>query len=109
MLYDRGNVLRDKDEVFGNVVLKSVGPQYGLDTAFQGRFDQFPIKSYNEVDLNAGYLLPVFGSRIRTNVNVTNLFNHQSLTGYDGQTLEGQALYWVQAGRGIFFSVAAYL
>nr|WP_321983001.1 TonB-dependent receptor [uncultured Lichenicoccus sp.] len=109
LLYDRGNVLRDKDEVFGNVVLKSVGPQYGLDTAFEGRFDQFPIKSYNEVDLNAGYLLPLFGSRIRTNVNVTNLFDHRSLTGYDGQTLEGQALYWVQAGRGIFFSVAAYL
>ncbi len=109
LLYDKGNVVRDKDELFGNVVLKSVGPQYGLDTAFAGQFDQFPIKSYNEVDLNAGYLLPLFGTRIRTNVNVTNLFDHQSLTGYDGQTLEGQALYWVQAGRGIFFSVAVYL
>ncbi|WP_428375013.1 TonB-dependent receptor domain-containing protein [Lichenicoccus sp.] len=109
LLYDKGNVVRDRDEVFGNIVLKSLGPQYGLDTAFAGQADQFPIKSYNEVDLNAGYLLPLFGSRIRTNVNVTNLFDHRSLTGYDGQTLEGQALYWVQAGRGIFFSVAAYL
>ena len=109
LLYDKGNVIRDKDEVFGNVILKSVGPQYGLDTAFAGQADQFPIKSYNEVDLNAGYLLPLFGHRIRTSVSVTNLFDHQSLIGYDGQNLEGQALYWVQAGRGVFFSVAAYL
>jgi len=109
LLYDKASVVRAHDELFGSLVLKSVGPQYGLDTAFQGQADQFPIKSYSELDLNAGYLLPLFGTRLRTGVNVTNLLDHHALTGYAGQTLEGQALYWVQAGRGIFFSVAAFL
>ncbi len=109
LLYDKGSVFRDKDDLFGNITLKSVGPQYGLDTAFQGQSDQFPIKSYNQIDMNAGYVLPVFGARLRSNVNVTNLLNHRSLIGYAGQTLEAEALYWVQAGRGIFFSVSASL
>ncbi len=109
LLYDKGSVFRDKDDLFGNITLKSVGPQYGLDTAFQGQSDQFPIKSYNQVDMNAGYVFPVFGARLRSNVNVTNLLNHRSLIGYAGQTLEAEALYWVQAGRGIFFSVSASL
>ena len=109
LLYDKGGVFRDKDDLFGNISLKSVGPQYGLDTAFQGQSDQFPIKSYNQIDMNAGYVFPVFGARLRSNVNVTNLLNHRSLIGYAGQTLEAEALYWVQAGRGIFFSVSASL
>ncbi|MGI4946650.1 MAG: TonB-dependent receptor [Janthinobacterium lividum] len=109
LLYDRNGIVRDKDELFGNATIKSVGPQYGLDTAFKGAADQFPIKSYNELDLNAGYVLPLPHVRLRTSVNVTNLLNHRSLTGYGGQTLEGAPLYWVQAGRGIFFSVAAFL
>ncbi|MGI4795181.1 MAG: hypothetical protein ACRYG8_14140, partial [Janthinobacterium lividum] len=83
--------------------------QYGLDTAFAGQSDQFPIKSYNQLDLNAGYVVPVFGAKLRTTVNVTNLLDHRSVTGYAGQTLEAQPLYWIQAGRGIFFSVAAFL
>ncbi len=45
LLYDRGNLVRDKDEVFGNILLKSVGPRYGLGTAFAGQFDRFPINS----------------------------------------------------------------
>ena len=109
LLYDRNNVIRAQDEVFGNLIVKSVGPQYGLDTAFTGQSDQFPIKSYNQLDLNAGYVLPIRGMKIRTSVNATNLLNHRSLTGYAGQTLEAQPLYWVQAGRGVFFSVAVFL
>ena len=109
LLYDRAAVFHDKDELFGNLVLKQVGPQYGLDTAFAGQPDQFPVKSYDQIDLNAGYALPVFGHRLRGNVNVTNLLNHRSLIAYNGQTLEGHALYFVQAQRGIFFSVAATL
>ena len=109
MLYDKCDVFRDEDELSGNLVLKSVGPQYGLDTAFAGQADQFPIKSYSQLDLNAGYVFALFGRRLRTNVDVTNLLDHRSLSGYAGQTLEAQPLYWVQAGRGVFFSVAAHI
>ena len=109
LLYDKGSVFRHGDELYGNILTKVVGPQYGVDTANRGASDQFPIKTWDEVGLSAGYVLPVFHRRLRTSVNVTNLFNHQSLTGYDGQTAELQPLYWVQAGRGIFLSFAAYL
>ena len=109
LLYDKGSLLRTGDELFANVIGKLVGPQYAIDTNVAGAFDQFPIKSYNEVAANLGYVFPALGHRFRASVNATNLFNHRSLTGYDGNTLEGQPLYWVQAGRGIFFSFAAYL
>ena len=109
LLYDKGSVFRRGDELYGNIIGKVVGPQYAVDTASRGASDQFPIKTWDEVGLSAGYVLPVFKRRLRASVNVTNLFDHQSLTGYDGQTAELQPLYWVQAGRGIFFSFAATL
>ncbi len=109
LLYDQGSILRANDELYGNIVGKVVGPQYAVDTPNNGAFDSVPIKSWNEVDLSAGYVLPAYHRHFRFGVNVANLFDHQSLTGYDGLTLEGQPLYWVQAGRSIFFSVAAYL
>ncbi len=109
LLYDRNDILRPGDELFGNTTLKSVGPQYGLDTAFAGQADQFVIKSYNQLDLTAGYVLPLGHARLRTTVSLTNLLDHRALTGYAGQTLEGDPLYWVQAGRGVFFSAAAFL
>lgn len=108
LLYDRGHVAREGDELFANLVAKSVGPQYGIDTQLAGAHDQFPIKSYNQVDLNAGYVLPAYGHRVKLGVNVSNLFDHRALTGFAGSTLEGEALYWTQAGRGVFFSLAGF-
>ncbi len=108
LLYDRGRVLREGDEVFANLIAKSVSPQYGVDTQTPGISDQFPIKSYNQVDLNLGYVLPAYGHRIKVSMNASNLFDHRALTGYAGSTLEGEALYWTQAGRSLFFSVAAF-
>jgi iron complex outermembrane receptor protein len=109
LLYDKGSVVRENDDIYANVTAKYVGPQYGVDTATIGGFDQFAIKSWNEVDLSAGYVLPAFKRRIRAGVTVTNLFNHQSITGYDGVTMEGSPLYFIQAGRGLFFNIDAYL
>ena len=109
LLYDKGSVLLSNDDLFATITSKDVGPQYAVDTANNGAFDQFPIKSWNQVDLSAGYVLPVLHRRIKASVNVSNLFNHQSIIGYDGDTAELQPLYFIQAGRSIFFNVAAYL
>ncbi len=109
LLYDRGSVFRSGDDLYANVVSKLVGPQYAVDTATPGQPDQFPIKSWNQVDATLGYVLPAFGHRLRLAVNVTNLFDHRSIIGYDFSTLEGTPLYWVQAGRGGFVSIAATL
>ena len=109
LLYDKGSVFLPSDDLYANITSKLVGPEYGVDTADNGAFDSFPIKSWNQVDLSAGYVLPVLHRRVRAAVNVADLLDHQSITGYDGMTLEGQPLYWVQAGRSIFFSFTAYL
>ncbi len=109
LLYDHGNVVRDQDEVFSNLVFKAVGPQYGVDTQVIGQHDQFPIKTYTQVDFSLGYVLPAFKRRVKISMNATNLLDRQSLTGFAASTLEGQPLYWVQAGRGVFFSISAYL
>ena len=108
-IYDKGSVLLPNDDVFANITAKNVGPQYAVDTANSGAFDSFPIKSWNQVDLSAGYVLPVLHRRIKASVTVANLFNHQSIIGYDGETAELQPLFFVQAGRSIFFNFAAYL
>ena len=109
VLYDRGSLLRDNDELFGNLVFKAVGPQYGVDSPIAGQSDQFPIKSYTQLDCSLGYVLPAWHRRFKASVNATNLLDRRGLTGYAGATLEGEALYWVQAGRGLFFSLSAYL
>ena len=109
LLYDKGSVFLPNDDLFANVTGKLVGPQYGVDTANSGAYDQDPIRSWNEFDLTAGYVLPVLHRRIRASVTATNLFNHQSITGYDGSTPTGVPLYFIQAGRGLFFNFSAYL
>ena len=106
LLWDRGDVIRDGDELFANGTYKLVGPQYGADSAVPGTSDQFPIKTWDEINLNLGYHLPVFHQKLTFEVQVTNLANNRSLLGIFGETLEGTALYAVHAGRGIFFSMS---
>jgi len=111
LLYDQGGLVREGDDLHASVFAKNVGPQYGLDTANVGQFDSVPIKSYNQVDLNAGYVLPMHGKRVRFDVNVYNLFNDKHLIGYGGQTIgpPSEALYFANPGRSIFFSLKATL
>ncbi len=109
LIYDEGGVIRPHDDLHALVIAKNVGPQYGLDTATPGAADQFPIKSYSTINLDAGYVLPVARHRLSFDVQVYNLADNKSFIGYDGQTASGAALYWLNPGRSIFFSIAAKL
>ena len=111
LIYDQGGLFRENDDVHAVLIAKNVGPQYGLDTATPGQFDSAPIKSYNQVDLDAGYAFPFGRRKLRFDVNVYNLFNDKSLIGYGGQTIgpPSQALYFTNPGRSIYFSLAALL
>jgi len=111
LIYDQGGVARDGDDLHAAIFAKNVGPQYGLDNANAGQFDTNPIKSYNQVDLNVGYVLPVQGKRMRFDVNVYNLFDDKSLIGYNAQTIgpPSEALYFTNPGRSIYFSLKATL
>ena len=109
VLFDRKGVVLAGDTLDASLLIKDVGPQYGLDT---GLVDRFPIKSYDTTDAAMHYLLPLQHGRrhLDLGVQVTNLFNNTSLIGYAGAAAgNGAPLYWVNAGRGMFFSVSARL
>jgi iron complex outermembrane receptor protein len=101
-----------RDNFFGALLAKYVGPQYTLDQTVNGTAAHplFPIQGYYDADLSLGYklVLPQFNNRsLDFRLNITNLFNDHSLTGLFGQASSGAALYATNPGRGVFFSVAA--
>ena len=104
LIYDKGGFIRPHDDLHGLVIVKNVGPQYGLDTSASGQSDQFPIRSYSTINLDAGYVLPIYRHRLSFDVQVYNLADNKSFIGYDGETASGAALYWLNPGRSIFFS-----
>jgi iron complex outermembrane receptor protein len=109
LIYDRGGVFHDGDDLYGSVIGKFVGPQYGLDTAAIGQADSIPIKSYSQVDLAAGYTFTVNNRRLMFKVNVYNVMDNRSVIGYGGATAgpPSQPLYFTNPGRSVFFSLAA--
>ncbi len=113
LIYDKTSLLRDTDELYGLLIAKNVGPQYGLDTNTVGEPDQYPIKSYNTVDASLGYVLPIMKKRrLRLDVQVNNLFNDHSIIFFNGtsaSTSGSLPLYFVNASRSIFFSASVTL
>ena len=108
VLFDRGAVITHGDRVDFSLLDKDVGPQYGVDTKF---INKYPIKSYDTLDLALHYAFPVLHDRrIDLGMQVNNLLNNLSLIGYAGSAAgNGAPLYWVNPGRGLFFSVSATL
>ena len=111
LVYDKAGAFREGDELFGSVIGKIVGPQYGLDTATPGQFDTAPIKTYSLVNLSGGYNVELYGRRLSFKANLFNLLNNRNIIGYAGQTIgpPSEALYWTNPGRSVFFSLAARL
>ena len=109
LLYDRAGIFRDRDELHGLIAAKNVGPQWGVDNYRAGTSDQYPIKSYNIVNLSLGYDLPIRRHLLTFNVQIYNLTNDQSITGYATNAVSGEPLFWTQAGRSVFFSTSVRL
>ncbi len=109
LIYDRPALFRARDDLHGIIYAKNVGPQYGVDNYKMGTADQYPIKSYNIVNLTVGYDLPLARHELTFAVQVYNLTNDQSITGYATNAQSGEPLFWTQAGRSIFFSTSVKL
>ena len=109
LLYEKSGLFRSKDELHGLIAAKNVGPQWGVDNYKVGTSDQYPIKSYNIVNLSLGYDLPIGRHLVTFNVQVYNLTNDQSITGYATNAVSGEPLFWTQAGRSVFFSTSVKL
>jgi len=108
LLFDRANLLLERDRLDVSLLDKDVGPQWGTDSGFSNKD---PIKSYDTMDIALHYALPVLRTRhVDLGVQLTNALNNQSLIGYAGAAAgNGAPLYWVNPGRGIFFSIGAVI
>ncbi len=111
LTYDKTGLFRDNDNLHAIIIGKYVGPQYALDTSAKGAFDQYPIKSYNQFDLDIGYIFPFASRRVRGDVHVYDLFDNRGIIGYDGNTIgpPSQPLFWTNPGRSIYVSIKAEL
>ena len=101
-----------RDNVYGSLLWKYIGPQYLLDGSGPFSHPTFPIKGYNDADFAAGYTLvvPQINNRsLNLRLNVLNVFNNHSLAGLVGTTSAGQALYATNPGRGVFVSLSVAL
>ena len=109
VVYHRPSVLRENDLVYGSIIGKFIGPQYTNDTAPA----TYPIPAYRFVDLAVGYRIPMWnGRQIDFKLNINDINNDRSLIGLAGTTSSGSTtlpLYWTNAGRSVFFSIAAGL
>lgn len=100
------SVLLDHDRVYGSILLKEVGKQFGENgTSAAGPTAEYPIKSYSNVDLALGYTLPLQGGRkARIGLNFYNILDNHSLIGLAGLTAANVPLYWPDPGFSGFVS-----
>ena len=108
-IFDKGDVFRAGDDVFGSLLGKFVGPQYGVDTSAVGQGNSAPIKAYHQFDLAGGYTLPVGAQRVSFKLNLYNLLNDRSIIGYSAQTVgpPSETLFFTNPGRSVFFTLEA--
>jgi len=97
----------DRDGFSASLLAKYVGQQYGQDTPVNA----FKLKSYVTADFAAGYTLPILnGRKLDFRVNVNNIADDRSPIFLNGTAADGNTgLFFTNAGRSVFFSVAASL
>jgi iron complex outermembrane receptor protein len=110
-IYNTGNLFLDRDSVYGSLLLKNVGKQFGQNAnSLTGPTTAYPIKSYTNVDLALGYTLPVLkDKKVRLGLNLYNIFDNHSLIGFAGSTAAGTPLYWTDPGFSGFVTLSASL
>ncbi len=102
--------LFQNSNMFGSVLAKWIGPQWGQDTNGGVLQDNFFLKGYATADVAAGRTIPILnGRKIVARLNVSNIFNDHSLTNVTSLNGEGQALYYTDPGRSFFVTVSATL
>ena len=97
----------DRDGLSASLLAKYIGPQYGQDTPN----NDYKLKSYITADFAAGYTLPILnGRKLDFRINVNNIANDHSPIFLNALAADGKTgLYFTNAGRSVFFSVAASL
>ncbi len=99
--------LIDRDGFSASLLAKYIGPQYGQDTPVNA----FKLKSYVTADFAMGYTLPILNNRkLDFRLNANNIADDHSPIFLNGTAGDGKTgLFFTNAGRSVFFSLAASL
>ena len=115
-IFSRNSVFKDSDTVYGSVLVKEIGKQFGLNgqTASGRPTVSYAIQPYQTLDLAVGYTFPFSGPvlgrhKIRIGLNLYNLANDHSLIAYAGATAAGAPLFWTDPGFSGFVSLSISL
>ncbi len=115
-IFSRHGVFRDHDTVYGSLLVKEIGKQYGLNgqTAAGRPTVSYAIQPYQTLDFAVGYTFPFTGPilgqhKIRLGLNLYNLTNDHSLIAYAGATASGTPLFWTDPGLSGFVSLSVSL
>ncbi len=118
-IYNRASVLHDHDAVYGSLLVKEVGKQYGLngETSAGRPTVSYKIGQYQTLDAAIGYTFPfttpyVGGEhKIRIALNLYNLVNDHSIIGYAGSSGSSPAVpfFWTNPGLSGFVSLSVSL
>ena len=118
-IYNRASVITDHDAVYGSLLVKEVGKQYGLngETSAGRPTASYKIGQYQTLDAAIGYTFPfttpyVGGEhKIRVALNLYNLVNDHSLIGYAGSSASSPTVpfFWTNPGFSGFVSLSVSL
>lgn len=110
-----GLIYGDKQGLFGSLMTKMVGAQYGVDNTTDAKGNTVFANSqrlggYSSVDAALGYRAdqgPWGTKGFSVSLDVNNLFNARKLTAFAGnQSVSGAPLYFGLPGRGAFVDMA---
>lgn len=115
-IFSRNSVFKDHDTVYGSLLVKEVGKQFGANgqTSSGRPTVSYAIQPYETLDFAIGYTFPFHGllqgeHKVRIGLNLYNLTNDHSLIGYAGATAAGLPLYWTDPGFSGFVSLSVSL
>ncbi len=116
-IYNRAGVLTSHDDVYGSVLVKQVGKQYGLNgqTSTARPTASYAIAPYSTLDLAVGYTFPfstpyIGGEhKVRIGLNLYNLVNDHSIIAYAASSAAGVPFFWTNPGFSGFVSLSVSL
>jgi iron complex outermembrane receptor protein len=100
-IYDRKSVFTSGDDVYGSILVKEIGKQFGLNgqTAKGAPTVAYPIEPFSNLDLAVAYTLPIqTRHKVQLKLNLYNLINDHSIVALAGTDKAGVPLYWTDPG-----------
>ncbi len=111
-IYSTKSVFKEHDSLYGSLLVKEVGKQYGLNgqTSTGRPTVEYGIAPFETLNAAVGYTFPfttpyIGGEHtVRVALNVYNLANDHSIIAYAGSSAAGTPFFWTNPGFSGFVS-----